>query len=220
MLEHGYRCAGVPLHYETESHVGYQYPHEFATEFSLAENAELLGRVKRAEQECDDWKMDVAARDKKVEAVQAKYETAMVDLCTAIQRAEAAEAEVVRLREQKDGAYAERDNLVCALSKLFPASLERHPDSDTTWEDDWRWIVFIDLPVRTYLTYGDQRNGPGPHFKDEVKQATWHIHDSELAMFDHLPRFTGRVWDGHTTPEKYLRLSALNPGAAKEAKRG
>ena len=98
MLEHGYRCAGVPLHYETESHVGYQYPHEFATEFSLAENAELLGRVKRAEQECDDWKMDVASRDKKVEAVQAKYETAMVDLCTAIQRAEAAEAEVVKLK--------------------------------------------------------------------------------------------------------------------------
>jgi len=188
MLEHGYRCAGVPLHYETESHVGYQYPHEFATEFSLAENAELLGRVKRAEQECDDWKMDVAARDKKVEAVQAKYETAMVDLCTAIQRAEAAEAEVVRLREQKDGAYAERDNLVCALSKLFPASLERHPDSDTTWEDDWRWIVFIDLPTG---------------------QATWHIHDSELAMFDHLPRFIGREWDGHTTPQKYLRLAAL-----------
>jgi len=88
----------------------------------------------------------------------------------------------------RDAAYAERDKLVCALSKLFPSSLERHPDTDTTWENDWRWIVFIDLPSG---------------------QATWHIHDSELGMFDHLPRFTGRKWDGHTTPEKYERLAAL-----------
>ena len=95
----------------------------------------------------------------------------------------------VKAEEQKDGAYAERDRLVCALSKLFPASLERHPDSDTTWDNDWRWIVFIDLPTG---------------------QATWHIHDSELAWFNHLPRFTGKVWDGHTTPEKYARLAALS----------
>lgn len=91
-------------------------------------------------------------------------------------------------KKAKDGAYAERDKLVCALSKIFPASLERHPDSDTTWEDDWRWIVFIELPTG---------------------QATWHIHDSELAWFDHLPRFTGKVWDGHTTPEKYERVASL-----------
>jgi len=90
----------------------------------------------------------------------------------------------------KDAAYHERDMLVCALSKLFPASLERHPDEDKTWEHDWRWIVFIDLPTG---------------------QATWHIHDSELEAFAHLPRFTGRKWDGHTTPEKYARVALLTP---------
>jgi len=92
-------------------------------------------------------------------------------------------------RARKDAAYSERDQLVCAMSKLFPASLERHPDEDTSWENDWRWIVFIDLPTG---------------------QSTWHIHDSELAMFDHLPRFQGRKWDGHTTPEKYARLASLS----------
>jgi hypothetical protein len=97
-------------------------------------------------------------------------------------------AQAAPLREQKDAAYAERDALVCALSKLFPASLERHPESDTTWDNDWRWIVFIDLPTG---------------------QATWHIHDSELGWFDHLKRYTGRQWDGHTTPEKYQRLAAI-----------
>lgn len=98
------------------------------------------------------------------------------------------------LAKQKDAAYAERDNLVCALSKLFPSTLERHPDSDKTWDNDWRWIVFVNLPTG---------------------QATWHIHDSELAMFDHLPRNTGAIWDGHTTPQKYLRLAALHHAAPR-----
>ena len=97
-----------------------------------------------------------------------------------------------RLREQKDGAYQERDQLVAALSAMFPASLERHPDGEE-WDDDWRWIVFIDLPTG---------------------QATWHIHDSELPMFDHLPRLAGRTWDGNTTPEKYARLAAIIPRCA------
>ena len=88
----------------------------------------------------------------------------------------------------KDGAYAERNKLVAALSKLFPASLERHPEEDTTWEDDWRWIVFIDLPTG---------------------QASWHLHDSELPQFSHLTRGAGRKWDGHTNAEKYDRLSRL-----------
>lgn len=100
--------------------------------------------------------------------------------------------EVTRLRAAKDTAYAERNRLVAALSKLFPAWLERHPDSDTAWEDDWRWIVFINLP-----------NGPGSG------QVSWHIHDSELPQFDHLDRRSGNSWDGHTTEEKYLRLACI-----------
>ncbi len=88
----------------------------------------------------------------------------------------------------KDQAYRERNMLVSALSKFFPSSLERHPDSDTAWDNDWRWIVFIDLPTG---------------------QATWHIHDSELPLFDHLIRHLHPKWDGHTTEEKYQRLAAI-----------
>lgn len=103
--------------------------------------------------------------------------------------------EVAELKAEKDGAYKERDALVSALSNIFPSSLERHPDEDISWENDWRWIVFIDLPTG---------------------QATWHIHDSELSMFDHLKRFQGRVWDGHSTPEKYERLAALRAEVDKQ----
>jgi hypothetical protein len=91
------------------------------------------------------------------------------------------------LAAQKDGAYAERNKLVAALSKLLPSHLARHPDEDTAWEDDWRWIVVI--------------NGP-------AGQMTWHIHDSEREQFNHLDVQTF-TWDGHTTDEKYRRLAML-----------
>ena len=94
-------------------------------------------------------------------------------------------------RASKDSAYEERNRLVAFVASLYPASLERHPDEDTEWEDDWRWIVFIDLPSG---------------------QATWHIHDSQLGYFDHLPRNQGRKWDGHTTEQKYAALSSLAGG--------
>jgi len=91
--------------------------------------------------------------------------------------------EIERLTEQKDGAYTERNRLVALLSVIFPSSLEQHEGED--WEDDWRWVVYVDLPTG---------------------QASWHIHDSELALFDHLPRLAGRKWDSHTTEEKYQRV--------------
>ena len=89
--------------------------------------------------------------------------------------------------EAKNNAYRERDMLVCALSKLFPSYLARHDESDTSWEDEWRWIVFIDLPTW---------------------QVSWHIHDSERDMFNHL-EVKENNWDGHSTDEKYRRLQAI-----------
>jgi len=98
------------------------------------------------------------------------------------------EAERDEQKASKDTAYSERDMLVCLISKLFPSHLERHPSSDESWEDDWRWIVFVELPTG---------------------QATWHIHDSELSWFDHLQRTDGNTWDGHTTSEKYCRVERI-----------
>lgn len=92
-----------------------------------------------------------------------------------------------------EGPYHERNQLVACLSKLFPAHLSRHPDSDSSWEDDWRWIVCIHPP-------GDL-NTP--------KQMSWHIHDSEKDLFKHLA-LEANDWDGHTTEEKYQRLLDLH----------
>jgi hypothetical protein len=99
----------------------------------------------------------------------------------------------------KDQAYWERDQLLAALSKVFPAWLARHPDSEE-WEDDWRNIVVI--------------AGITQDFK--VVQMTWHIHDSELSNFLHLKWDVDFKWDGHTTDEKYERLARLQPGGVLE----
>lgn len=93
--------------------------------------------------------------------------------------------ELKKLKQQKDWAYSERNKLVALVSTKFPASLERHPEEDKDWEDDWRWIVFIQLPTG---------------------QVSWHIHDSELPLFGHLQREEGVFWDGHTNDEKWNRV--------------
>lgn len=85
-----------------------------------------------------------------------------------------------------DPIYQERDRLVAALSKVYPSYLKLHP-ADEPWDDDWRTIVFIELPTG---------------------QASWHIHDSEVKLFTHL-LWGGAEWDGHTTEEKYRRVDAL-----------
>lgn len=102
------------------------------------------------------------------------------------------------LEEVKDNAYAERNRCVAAIAALalrlgWTAGLGRHVGED--WEDDWRNIVFIDLPAG---------------------QVSWHIHDSELSQFAFLPSYAG-TWDGHSADEKYERLAALTATQREES---
>lgn len=104
---------------------------------------------------------------------------------------QSASAAIVELTEQKNGAYRERDILVAALSKCFPSHLTRHvPQPREDWDDEWLNVVCVHLPAG---------------------QATWHIHSSELGLFEHLngiePRCQG--YDGYTTDEKYRRVFSL-----------
>lgn len=87
---------------------------------------------------------------------------------------------------QRDAAYRERNRLVAALTRLYPSHLALHGD-DPTWDPEWLNIVCVHAPCG---------------------QLTWHIHDSELSMFQHL-LFEPVDWDGHTTEEKYKRLDKL-----------
>lgn len=111
------------------------------------------------------------------------------------------ELEIEELRKSKDQAYWERNQLVAALSKLFPSWLSRHPDDDKNWENDWRWIVFIEIPTMEWTGIPDNR-------VNRTRQLSWHIHDSEFKHFSHLT-MKENVWDGHSTEEKYRRLQLI-----------
>lgn len=106
------------------------------------------------------------------------------------------EERVAELTAQKDGAYAERNKVVAALSKCFPSCLGMHPVDDATWDRDWMTIVFIQLPTG---------------------QASWHLHDSDVPLFRHLKHDPSVAWDGHSTEEKYRRLADLAPFAQLNA---
>lgn len=94
----------------------------------------------------------------------------------------------IQLQQQKDLAYSERDKMLALFCRLAIASgitagLGKHIGGE--WDDDWRNIVFIDLPSG---------------------QISFHIHDSELPLFDSLPEYAGE-WDGHDTETKWERAA-------------
>lgn len=84
-----------------------------------------------------------------------------------------------QFKEAKDQAYEERNKLVALLASMFPSG--RTKTSIAGWGKAWHNCVYIDFP------WG---------------QASWHYHDSQAWMFNHLPPYKGK-WDGHTTDEKY-----------------
>lgn len=113
------------------------------------------------------------------------------EFCPHLARAEKAEARVRELEAQKNGAYSERNKcvaLIAHLARLLDwASGTRQHEGTEPWDDDWRTVVFIDLPTG---------------------QISWHLQDAEKPLVADLPHYEG-TWDGHSTEEKYRRCSAL-----------
>lgn len=86
-----------------------------------------------------------------------------------------------------DDVYRERARLVAFLASLFPSVLA-YADPD---EPDWA-VVYVSTPAG---------------------QLSWHIASGDVELFDHVPKVTPddrrAEWDGHDTPTKYERLTAL-----------
>jgi len=102
------------------------------------------------------------------------------------------------IEEYGNEAFKERDMVLAGMAKMaqllgYKCGLGLHDlEKDPTWDPQWRYIVFIELP---------NINDMGP----AVQQISWHIHDSELHMFSFLGEYDA-TWDGHTTEQKYARL--------------
>lgn len=90
-----------------------------------------------------------------------------------------------RVKADLNKVYHERNHLVSALSKLFPAGIAR--TSIPGWEAEWEWCVYIDLPTG---------------------QISYHFHDDEFFLFSHLPLYSNK-WDGHDKNTVHDRLKAL-----------
>jgi len=103
------------------------------------------------------------------------------------------------IADHANEVYNERARCLSGMARFaqemgMPCGMGRHPDEEP-WDEDWRFIVFIDLPTG---------------------QVSWHIHDSELHLFHFLPAYEGK-WDGHTTREKYDRLDRFTRYDFKKA---
>ena len=95
--------------------------------------------------------------------------------------------EINILKAQLNDVYNERDRLVALITKFYPSYIARHEESDTSWDDQWRNIIYVETPQG---------------------QLSWHIHESELPLFSHLT-VKDNNWDGHTKEEKYQRIERL-----------
>lgn len=91
---------------------------------------------------------------------------------------------VDELKETIGNAYLERNRLVAVLASLYPSGTKR--TDIPGWDPEWHNCVYVDIP------------GCG--------QVSWHYHDNDAFLFDCLPAYEGG-WDGHTTDEKYEKLS-------------
>jgi hypothetical protein len=96
--------------------------------------------------------------------------------------------ELLDMESRKDAAYLERNRVVAALASVFPSGTARTAIGG--WSEDWHGCVYIDLPTG---------------------QVSWHYHDSQACLFEHLPPYKG-TWDGHTTDEKYDRIARFSQG--------
>jgi len=90
-------------------------------------------------------------------------------------------------REQREGAYRERNQVVAWASRLSIAAgyvVRVTKTAIDGWDVAWHNCAYVMTPTG---------------------QASWHFHDDDAPLFADLPH--GEVvWDGHTTLEKYDRL--------------
>ena len=90
---------------------------------------------------------------------------------------------IEKLEAARDAVYTERNRLVAFLASIYPSGVKK--TAIPGWDEAWHNCVYIDFPIG---------------------QASWHYHNDEAHLFAQLPPYESE-WDGHTTEEKYERLS-------------
>jgi len=106
--------------------------------------------------------------------------------------------QVHTLTKEKDGAYEERNRVVALLARLYLDKGFRVLQTRTSipgWNPEWERCVYIETPEG---------------------QLSWHFHDRDAHLFEHVPKVASVDWDGHTTELKYQRIEKICKGVEDE----
>jgi hypothetical protein len=151
----------------------------------MADNISLLGWYRG---KTDESTTTVIVNDRTYEYTSKRELDNLSAICVQMAR------DIVALDKQKNSAYKERNQCVALIAKMayclgWSVALGRHVLAEgEEWDSDWMNIVYIQIPA-----YPEG-------------QISWHIHDSELPLFNWMPR-REVVYDGHTTDENYKRMA-------------
>ena len=101
-----------------------------------------------------------------------------------------ADAQARRRKASVAKAYAQRDELLIALSKVWPAHLMPTKATALTagTDEDWLWSLYLESPAG---------------------QLVYPLNNALAAQFAHLDRHTENAWDGHLAAERSKRLASL-----------
>lgn len=86
--------------------------------------------------------------------------------------------------EAMNSVYRERAQCVALIASMALTMGHKAGVVWDTFANAWH-IVYVDLPTG---------------------QVSWHFSEADAGLFAHLPTYDG-VWDGHSTEEKYMRVS-------------
>lgn len=89
-----------------------------------------------------------------------------------------------------DSVYRERARLVAYLAALHPSTIGYHDPEEPDWA-----VVIIELPTG---------------------QASWHVAPDDIDLFTRVTPSEINTWDGHTTEEKYDRLTLATLKASND----
>lgn len=144
--------------------------------------ASVIGR-KEAEADLPDFPVP---RERPAHDVRAGTGASMLETFrNAVAKAEKLEARAEELTAQKNGAYAERNELAVLVAAMARAlGLRSGWRLDPSAEHGWQTLVMVELPSG---------------------QVSWHLPDSERGLAESLLPAT-RYWDGHTKAEARQRI--------------
>lgn len=158
---------------------------------------ELLGSMigrKEAESDLPDF---LVPRERPAHDVRAGTGASMLETFRdAVAKAEKLEARVEELTAQKNGAYAERNELAVLVATMARAlGLRAGWRLDRSAEKGWQTLVMVELPAG---------------------QVSWHLPDNEQAPVEKLPTCF-LPWDGRTKAEARQRIREAIFGGFKPA---